>query len=70
MRYLNSPDENLSIPEEDLVKMIDKRNIARKNKNFVEADAIRTELLKRGIELHDTPTGTKFTARRMHELNK
>ena len=62
--------ENLSIPEEDLVKMIDKRNIARKNKNFVEADAIRTELLKRGIELHDTPTGTKFTARRMHELNK
>jgi cysteinyl-tRNA synthetase len=62
--------ENLTISEEELIALIEKRNIARKNKNFVEADAIRAELLKKGIELHDTMNGTKYTARRIHQLNK
>lgn len=62
--------ENLSIPEGELMNLIGKRNMARKNKNFIEADAIRLDLLKKGIELHDTQSGTKYTARRIHEINK
>jgi cysteinyl-tRNA synthetase len=62
--------ENLTISEKELIALIEKRNIARKNKNFVEADAIRTKLLKKGIELHDTLNGTKYTARKIHQLNK
>ncbi len=38
--------------------LIQKRNEARKNKKFEIADSIRDELLKMGIEVHDTPQGT------------
>jgi len=38
--------------------MIKKRNDAKKNKNFQEADEIRDNLLKKGILLEDTPEGT------------
>ena len=33
---------------------------AKKNKEFDKADAIREELLKKGIKLLDTREGTKF----------
>jgi cysteinyl-tRNA synthetase len=36
------------------------RQEARKSKNFNEADRIRDELRSRGVELEDTPTGTKW----------
>jgi len=38
--------------------MIKKRNDAKKNKNFQEADDIRANLLEKGILLEDTPEGT------------
>lgn len=69
--YYKKPEEwfkeNLSIPEDKLMELIEKRNMARKNKNFVEADEIRLALLKQGIELHDTPYGTKYTTHRIHK---
>ncbi len=37
------------------------RNAAKKEKNYGEADAIRNELLEKGITLVDTREGTKFT---------
>ena len=40
---------------------IEARRAAKKNKNFAEADAIRAELLEKGITLIDTREGTKFT---------
>ena len=40
---------------------IEARRIAKINKNYTEADAIRQELLSRGITLIDTKEGTKFT---------
>ena len=40
---------------------IEARNTAKKAKNFAEADAIRDELLAKGITLLDTREGTKFT---------
>ena len=40
---------------------IEARRAAKKAKNFAEADAIRDELLSKGITLLDTREGTKFT---------
>jgi cysteinyl-tRNA synthetase len=70
--YYKNPDEwfkeNLTIPEDELMEKIERRNLARKNKNFAVADAIRAELLSKGIELQDSPNGTKYTARRIHSI--
>ena len=41
-------------------EMIDKRQQARKEKNFALADQIREDLLKEGIELMDTREGVKW----------
>ena len=40
---------------------IEARRAAKKAKNFAEADAIRDELLAKGITLLDTREGTKFS---------
>ena len=40
--------------------LIDARTAAKKAKNFAEADRIRDELKARGIEIIDTPQGTKW----------
>ena len=39
------------------------RNQARKSKDFKAADTIRAELLARGVEIEDTPQGTKWRLR-------
>ena len=44
--------------DSDVEKLIEERNLARKNKDFKESDAIRDELLERGIVLEDKPQGT------------
>ena len=36
------------------------RDKARKSKDFREADRIRAELATRGVEIEDTPSGTKW----------
>jgi cysteinyl-tRNA synthetase len=36
------------------------RDRARKSKDFKAADAIRDELRARGVEIEDTPQGTKW----------
>jgi len=36
------------------------REQARKSKDFKEADRIRAELKARGVEIEDTPSGTKW----------
>jgi cysteinyl-tRNA synthetase len=45
---------------QDVMKLIDARNAARKAKNFSEADRIRDELVAKGIVLHDTKDGTTW----------
>ena len=40
---------------------IEARKNAKANKNYAEADAIRAELLSKGISIIDTKEGTKFT---------
>nr|MCR4588417.1 cysteine--tRNA ligase [Lachnospiraceae bacterium] len=45
---------------EDIEKLIEERQAARKNKDFARADAIRNELLEKGIVLEDTREGVKW----------
>ena len=51
------------VPEEDkwIVDLIAERKAAKKAKDFARADAIREELLAKGITLVDTREGTKYT---------
>jgi len=46
--------------EEDIEKLIQKRQDARKNKDFELADEIRDELKEKGIVLEDTREGVKW----------
>ena len=50
----------LNLSEEDIIKRIEERNTARKEKDWKKADEIRQDLLSKGIVLEDTPTGTKW----------
>ncbi len=46
--------------DSEIEEMIEKRQAARREKNFAEADKIRDELSKMGIILEDTPQGVKW----------
>ncbi len=46
--------------DEDVEKLIEEREAARKDKDFARSDAIRDELKARGILLEDSPTGVRW----------
>ncbi len=46
--------------EDEILKLIDKRNEAKKQKDYELADSIRADLLSKGIELIDTREGTTY----------
>lgn len=46
--------------DDEIAELIEKRQQARKAKDFALADEIRDNLLKRGIILEDTPQGVKW----------
>jgi len=50
--------KKLNLSEEEIIKFIEERNVARKEKNWKRADGIRNDLFSRGIVLEDTPSGT------------
>ena len=52
--------KKLGLSEEDIFKLINERNLARKEKNYKRADEIRNDLLAKGIVLEDTPSGTNW----------
>ena len=45
--------------DDEIQKLIDERQLARKNRDFARADAIRDELKAKGIALEDTTQGVK-----------
>lgn len=49
------------ILDEDIEKLIEERQAARKNKDFARADEIRDQLLEQGIVLKDTREGVKWS---------
>jgi cysteinyl-tRNA synthetase len=53
------PKRDRSLAEE-IEKLIEARQAARKSRNFAESDRIRDELLVRGIVLEDTPAGVRW----------
>jgi cysteinyl-tRNA synthetase len=54
---LTKKDEIL---DEEIQKLIEDRNEARRNKDFAKADQIRDDLLEQGIVLEDTRDGVKW----------
>ena len=46
--------------DDDIRKLVDERQEARKNKDFARADEIRDELKAKGITLKDTPQGVQI----------
>lgn len=55
--YNRKPQESL---DDEIERLIEERNAARKNKNWAEADRIRDDLKARGIILEDTAQGVKW----------
>jgi cysteinyl-tRNA synthetase len=50
--------KRLNLTEQTVLRSIEERNLARKEKNWKRADEIRNDLLSKGIVLEDTPSGT------------
>ena len=50
----------MAVDEAYIKEMIAKRNIAKQNKDYALADAIRNELLEQKIVLKDTREGTIY----------
>ena len=53
-------DKEEEMLDEEIEAMIEKRQAARKERNFALADQIRDELLSKGIILEDTREGVKW----------
>ena len=50
--------DKLKLSEEEIIRFIEERKAARKEKNWKRADEIRNNLLSKGIVLEDAPSGT------------
>lgn len=55
-----SKEKEETLLDSDIEELIEKRNNARKEKNFALADEIRDSLKEMGIVLEDTPQGVKW----------
>ncbi|MCM1187457.1 MAG: cysteine--tRNA ligase [Lachnoclostridium sp.] len=53
-------EREVTMPDAEIEELITKRQEARKAKDFARADAIREELLAKGIALEDTREGVKW----------
>lgn len=52
----------VKVDEQEIWRLIEARRLAKSVKNFAEADRIRDSLIKQGIVLKDSPTGTTWEA--------
>jgi len=49
-----------NIDEENVLKLIDKRNEYKQNKDYENADKVRDELLSIGVVIKDSSLGTEW----------
>ena len=53
-------DARPPVPIEDIERLIEERNAARRRRDFAAADRIRDDLAARGVLLEDSPSGTRW----------
>ena len=58
--WVNFKKQKSLISERDILKKIEFRNKARKNKDYTEADKIRNELLDKGVLIEDKDGKTSW----------
>ena len=51
---------SLGVSDEDIEKLVAERTLAKKTRNFARADAVRKELMEKGIVLEDTKDGVRW----------
>ncbi len=57
---LTKEEEKDNQVDDEILKLIEERNVAKQNKDYQKADEIRNNLLARGIVLKDTREGTTY----------
>ncbi len=57
--------EKNKLKREDIDQLVSQRTLARKNKDFKQADSIRKKLFDMGIEVQDTPSGTLWETKKL-----
>ena len=53
-------EEQPPVPVEEIERLIEERNAARRRRDFAAADRIRDDLAARGVLLEDSPSGTRW----------
>ena len=53
-------DAQPPVPVEEIERLIEERQAARRRRDFAAADRIRDDLAERGVLLEDTPSGTRW----------
>jgi cysteinyl-tRNA synthetase len=51
---------NNSFSDDDIQKLVDERTLAKKQRNFARADALRNELAEKGILIEDSKDGVRW----------
>jgi cysteinyl-tRNA synthetase len=60
LRLRCAEDEQPPVPVEEIDRLIEERNAARRRRDFGEADRIRDGLVERGVLLEDSASGTRW----------